>query len=268
MHRLNILLSLHERTKLKHQKHGRRGLAARMFSRFFEIERIGKQYDDIERNDISTEHLLISYLARNIYINEKYLRGEFLFDSDYELEKEFSDGLWRLFTVETMNEFIPAPAFPNTYDDYEKILKSKDTHVKNYSIYKVANEIVMFNNIRSLDYCSSFEDFDLHCCLPSGYWTVPQNNASKSDKRNDAPQRIIQTVLGLYIFDSKKCDEPHYGFWLNNAKNGILKALALYEKKFIIKFRNATMIDLGRSHDNYVLVENFRWNIPRNKKAY
>lgn len=268
MDRLNNLLSLHERTKLKSQKHGRRGLSERLYVREYEINRIGRNYDDVKRNDICTELILVSLLARNIYINEKFERGEYLFIEDYNSEIEFNKGLWLLFTVETMNEFIPMPDLPKSYDEIEQYIKNKEKYSTEFSIYKTANEIVMFNTLRSLKYCTTFGDFDLHCCLPSGHWTIPQHNASGVDKRNDAPQRLIQVALGLYIYDSNNEIEPYAGFWLKRAEQAINKSIALYTRALIVRFRNAAMYEQTPRPERFVLVENYNWNIPRNRKAY
>ena len=80
-----MLIALHESTRTAIHSIGNVGLSKRLYVRTYEINRIGKNYDDINRDDVSTEMVLKAYLARKIFINEKYRRGRFLIDEVYEL---------------------------------------------------------------------------------------------------------------------------------------------------------------------------------------
>ncbi|EON7974219.1 hypothetical protein HI146_RS29560, partial [Escherichia coli] len=83
---LNMLKSLHETTKLHQDEKYRRSLtkdlACRMYMRRFEISRIGKGWDDVNREDIDPDAIFKAYMARKVFINEK----TFYIDSDRELE--------------------------------------------------------------------------------------------------------------------------------------------------------------------------------------
>ena len=260
---LNLLIALHESTKTPLQQSSNIGLSKRMFVRPYEINRIGKNYDDINRSDVSTEMILVSYLARKVFINEKYLRGRYLIDELYQKEIEFTRGLWRIFCVEVFGEVKPELPVPTTYSELENIFMNSSHH-KDFSLYNTAREAVLHNQIQGSDECKSIRDFDLFCSLPGiPGWTSVQHGASLVDGREEAPQRLLQVCMGMFKYDHLKVPEPYPNFWKERAMQALMKAICLYENAYIVKFRNGTMYDQATLPLRFVPVKEFNWNVKR-----
>ncbi|AQW88859.1 hypothetical protein pEaSNUABM50_00330 [Erwinia phage pEa_SNUABM_50] len=259
----NMLIALHESTKTSIQQYGNVGLSKRLYVRTYEINRIGKNYDEVNRNDVSTEMVLKAYLARKVYINEKYLRGRFLIDEFYEQEVEFTEGLWRIFSMEVFGELLPELPVPTTYKELQHIFDHSDMY-KEFNLYTTVKEAVIHNQIADSDKCVSIRDFDLFCSLPGiPGWTSVQHGASLVDGRTEAPQRLLQACMGMYRYDYLKCPEPYENFWKERAEAAMKKAVAILERTYIIKFRNATMYGMTPVPERFDPVTSFHWNIKR-----
>lgn len=258
-----MLIALHESTLTPLHKHGNVGLSKRMYVRTYEINRIGKHYDNISRNDISTDMVLKTYLARKVFINEKYLRGRYLIDEIYQKELEFTHGLWKIFCVEVFGELYPELPVPTTYTELEYIFNNDDLYL-DFSLYKTVKEAVIHNQIMESKYCVSMRDFDLFCSLPGiPGWTSVQHGAIMADGRTEAPQRLVQACMGMYKYDYLKCPEPYENFWKERASASLQKAIAILKKTYIIRFRNATMYELTPLPESFVSVSDFKWNVKR-----
>lgn len=260
---LNMLKALHESTRSELQKESNIGLTKRMYCRAYEINRIGKKYDDCNRQDISTEFILTSYLARKVFINEKYLRSRFYYDEEYQNELKFTRGLWRIYSLEVFNELLPELPVPETYKELESIFMDKK-NAKSFSLYNTVKSAVIHSTLTDSKYCTSIKDFDLFCCLPGiPGWTSVQHGASLVDGRREAPQRLFQASMGMYRYDHLNANEPFKNFWKKEANSALTKAVALWENTYITKFRNATMYDLTPLPERFIPVQEFNWNIKR-----
>lgn len=260
----NMLVALHESTKTFLHKDGNVGLSQRMFVRTYEINRIGKNYDNINRTDVSTEMVLKTYLARKVFINEKLLRGRYMIDELYEQEVAFTKGLWKIFCIEVFGEMLPELPVPETYSELQTIFDHKDYIINDFDLYTTVKEAVIHNQIVDSTVLVSIRDFDLFCSLPGiPGWTSVQHGASLVDGRMEAPQRLIQACLGMYRYDHINCPEPYPNFWKERAQGAMKKALAILESSYIIKFRNATMYDLTPIPERFEPVASFVWNIKR-----
>lgn len=261
---LNQLLSLHERTKNETQGSGRRGLSKRLFVRPYEINRIGRNYDNINRSDVSTDMILKSYLARKIFINEKNLRGKYYIQEFYDLEVKFTEGLWKIFSFAVFDELVPELPVPTTYDELEKIFMNKKYHM-DFSIHGTVKEAVFHNQMKGSKYCKSFRDFDLFCSLPGETgWTAYQNGAILAEPgRNEPPQRLLQVALGFYKLEHLGAPEPYKNFWKERATMAIKKAVVLLENNYVVKFRNGTMYDLPYEPEKFESIKTFNWNKKR-----
>ena len=258
-----MLIALHESTRTEIHSIGNVGLSKRMYVRTYEINRIGKNYDDINRNDVSTEMVLKAYLARKVFINEKHLRGRFLVDEIYDAEVAFTNGLWRIFCMEVFGEMMPELPVPTTYNELQHIFDNKAAYM-DFEIYKTVKEAVIHNQIVDSKLCVSIRDFDLFCSLPGiPGWTSVQHGAMLVDGRTEAPQRLIQASLGMYKYDYLNCPEPYENFWKERAMQSLQKAVAILSRRYILKFRNATMYDLTPLPEQFVPTTSFHWNIKR-----
>lgn len=262
---LNLLLALHEGTKLESQKSGRGGLAKRMFLRTYEINRIGQYYDDINRMDVCTEMILKTYLARKVYFNEKRRSDKYQLNTTfYDLEDKFTYGLWRIFCAEVFGESCPELPVPSTYSELQRIFDYKDMHFKNFELFSTVKEAVIHNQIVGSDNCISIRDFDLFCSLPGETgWTSVQHGAMLADGRIEAPQRLLQAALGMFKYEYIECPEPYKNFWKERANAALKKAIAYYETSYILRFRNATMYEMFPLPLRFEPIETFVWNINR-----
>lgn len=259
----NMLMALHESTKTELHQTGNVGLSKRLYVRTYEINRIGKNYDTINRNDVSTEMVLKAYLARKVYINEKYLRGRFLIDEIYEAEVAFTKGLWKIFCIEVFGVMMPELPVPTTYNELQTIFDNKPAYM-DFNLYTTVKEAVIHNQIVDSEQCVSIRDFDLFCSLPGiPGWTSVQHGASLVDGRTEAPQRLLQASLGMYKYDYLSCPEPYVNFWKERAMQAMQKAVAILQNTYILKFRNATMYDLSPVPERFIPVSSFHWNIKR-----
>lgn len=261
---LNKLIALHERTRIETQSSGRVGLSKRMFVRTYEINRIGRNYDDCTRDDVSTELILRTYLARKVFINEKKLRGKYHIEEFYERENEFTLGLWVIFCNEVFGEYMPELPVPTTYAELERIFMSKAMHM-NFSLHKCVKDAVIHNQIKDSQYCKSMKDFDLFCSLPGEPgWTAFQNGAILAEPgRTEPPQRLLQATLGMYKLEHLGAPEPYKHFWKEQATLSMKKAIAIMEKHYIVRFRNAAMYDLPFMPERFEPVSTFVWNVKR-----
>jgi hypothetical protein len=261
---LNRLIALHERTKHELQSSGRVGLSKRMFLRTYEINRIGKNYDDINRRDVGTEMILKSYLARKVFINEKNLRGKYYIIDDYELEQKFTAGLWDIFCVEVFGEYLPELPVPTTYAELDRLFRDDVLHMS-FSLHKAVKEAVIHSQIQESQYCQSMKSFDLFCSLPGAPgWTAFQNGAILAEPgRVEAPQRLLQAALGMYRFDHLGAPEPYKHFWKERATMAMKKAIVVLQNSYIVKFRNGAMYDLPFLPERFEPVSTFKWNIKR-----
>lgn len=261
---LQQLIALHERTKNPHQSQGRVGLSKRMFLRTYAINRIGKNYDDINRRDVGTEMILKTYLARKVFINEKYLRGKYYIQEYYDLEVQFTEGLWKIFCIEVFGEYMPELLVPTTYAELESIFRQDVLHLK-YSLHKTVKEAVIHNQIKDSKYCKSMKSFDLFCSLPGEPgWTAFQNGAILAEKgRTEPPQRLIQASLGMYRLEYLGAPEPYRNFWKERATMALNKALVTLKSSYIVRFRNGTMYDLPFMPERFEPVSTFEWNVKR-----
>lgn len=258
-----MLLALHESTKTPLHQFGNVGLSKRLYVRTYEINRIGKNYDDINRNDVSTELILKSYLARKVYINERFLRGRFLINEIYEMENQFTYGLWKIFCMEVFGELMPELPVPTTYKELQTIFDHSDIN-KEFELYTTVKEAVIHNQIVDSSVCVSIRDFDLFCSLPGiPGWTSVQHGASLVDGRTEAPQRLIQACMGMFRYDFMNAPEPYPNFWKERATAALKKAVAVLEKSYIIKFRNGTMYGMTPVPERFEPITSFHWNIKR-----
>jgi len=259
----NMLVALHESTRTSLQSEGNVGLSKRMYVRTYEINRIGKNYDNINRRDVSTEMVLRSYLARKVFINEKRLRGRYMIDELYDAEIAFTYGLWKIFCVEVFGELLPELPVPTTYNELQHVFDNKPAYM-DFNLYSTVKDAVIHNQIVDSTMCVSIRDFDLFCSLPGiPGWTSVQHGASLVDGRTEAPHRLIQASLGMYRYDYLKCPEPYTNFWKERAMQALNKAVASLQNTYILKFRNATMYDLTPAPERFVPVTSFHWNIKR-----
>lgn len=263
MKKYNMLIALHESTRSQIQNHGNGGLSKRLYVRMYEIIRIGKQYDADDRSDVSTEMILRSYLARKVFINEQYLRGRFLIDELYEQEVKFTQGLWKIFTSEVFGEVLPELQVPTTYNELQHIFDNSDMY-KEFVLHRTVREAMIHNRIVESNTCLTFVEFDLFCSLPGiPGWTAQQYGAGLADGRKEAPQRLIQACIGMYRYEHQGCPEPYKNFWKERAEAAMKKAIALFEKAYIVRFRNATMYEMSPTPDKFEPVSTFHWNIKR-----
>ena len=259
----NMLIALHESTRTPLHSIGNVGLSKRLYVRTYEINRIGKNYDNINRNDVSTEMILKAYLARKVFINEKKLRGRFIIDELYDAEVDFTKGLWKIFCVEVFGTIMPELPVPTTYNELQHIFDNKNVYM-DFDLYTTVKEAVIHNQIAESKMCVSIRDFDLFCSLPGiPGWTSVQHGASLIDGRNEAPQRLLQASLGMYKYEYLACPEPYANFWKERAMQCLHKAIAILEKTYILKFRNATMYDLTPAPERFTPIASFQWNIKR-----
>lgn len=260
---LNLLKALHESTRTELQQSGNIGLTKRMYCRAYEINRIGKKYDDRNRLDISTEFILTSYLARKVFINEKNIRHRYFDDEEYQLEIQFTKGLWRIYSTEVFNEYLPELPVPSTYNELESTFMNRKNNLS-FSLYKTVKSAVINSTLTDSKYCTSIKDFDLFCCLPGiPGWTSVQHGASLVDGRREAPQRLFQASMGMYRYDYLNANEPYKNFWKKEAQLALTKAITIWENAYITKFRNATMYDLTPLPERFIPVTEFNWNIKR-----
>ena len=261
---LNDLLALHEVTKCSNQKSGRNGLSKRLYVRTYEINRIGRYYDEITRDDVGTEMILKSYLARKIYINEKNIRNKFFFEQeDYEREVEFTKGLWKIFCIEVFGTYMPELPVPETYAELDRLFRN-DALYLDFSLYKTVKESVIHNQIKDSKHFQTIKDFDLFCSLPGiPGWTAQQHGAMLADGRVEAPQRLIQCALCMFKLEYIGCSEPYQYFWKERANAAMNKALVVLRKSYIVKFRNATMYDMPILPERFEPVKTFVWNKKR-----
>lgn len=260
---LNLIKELHENTRSELQSHSNIGLTKRMYCRAFEINRIGKSYDNSARQDISTEFILTSYLARTVFINEKYLRSRYFYDDEYQNELKFTKGLWKIFSTEVFNEVLPELPVPKTYNELESIFMSRSRNMK-FNLYNTVKSAVIHSTITDSKHCSTMKDFDLFCCLPGiPGWTSVQHGASLSDGRREAPQRLLQCSMGMFRYDHLNANEPYKNFWKEQANLALTKAITIWEDSYITKFRNASMYDLTPLPERFTPVGEFKWNIKR-----
>lgn len=259
----NMLAELHESTKTELQQDGNIGLTKRMYVRAYEINRIGKNYDNINRDDVSTEMVLKSYLARKIFINEKYLRGRFMVQEWYDKEVQFTTGLWNIFCTEVFGELLPELPVPTTYNELQHIFDNDLLHL-NFELYKTVKEAVIHNQIVESNMCSTMRDFDRFCSLPGlPGWTSVQHGAMLVDGRTEAPQRLLQASMGMFRYDYLGCPEPYQYFWKERANAALKKAIAILQNSYIVKFRNATMYDMIQLPEKFESIDTFHWNIKR-----
>lgn len=261
---LDLLLALHEGTKLDSQSSGRNGLSKRLFLRTFEINRIGRYYDNIKRDDVTPELVLKSYLARKVYFNEKMIRDTYQLDTErFELENRFTAGLWRIYCAEIYGKAMPELPVPDSYSELQSIFDNSKFHM-NFDLYKTVKDAVIHNQIVESSMCQSMREFDLFCSLPGDTgWTSVQHGAMLVDGRDEAPHRLLQVALGMFRYEHLGCPEPYKNFWKERAYMAIKKAIALLEKSYIIKFRNATMYEQFPLPLRFEPVETFVWNINR-----
>ena len=261
---LNKLLALHEETKNELQSSGRVGLSKRMFLRTYEINRIGKNYDDVNRLDVGTEMILKSYLARKVFINEKRLRGKYYIDEFYELEVQFTNALWEIFCVEVYGVSMPELPVPTTYNELENIFRN-DTLYLDFSLHKTVKEAVIHNQIKGSKQCSTMKEFDLFCSLPGAPgWTAFQNGAILAEPgRTEPPQRLLQAALGMYKLEYLKTPEPYPHFWKERAAMCMKKAVTVLKDAYIVRFRNGTMYDMPFLPEKFTSTRTFEWNVKR-----
>jgi|AGFT01.1.fsa_nt_gi hypothetical protein len=261
---LTNLIALHETTKCSNQKSGRVGLSKRLYVRTYEINRIGRGYDDIRRVDVGTELVLKSYLARKVYINEKNLRNKFFFEQeDYDKEVEFTKGLWKIFCIEVFGTYMPELPVPETYAELDKLFRNDAVYL-DFSLYKTVKEAVIHNQIKNSKHFQTIKDFDLFCSLPGiPGWTAQQHGAMLADGRVEAPQRLMQVALGMFKLEHIGCPEPYQYFWKERANAAMKKAIVVLQKSYIVKFRNATMYDLPVLPERFEPIKTFVWNKKR-----
>ncbi|EJR1979030.1 hypothetical protein N0S44_000180 [Escherichia coli] len=266
---LNMLKSLHETTKLHQDEKYRRSLtkdlACRMYMRRFEISRIGKGWDDVNREDIDPDAIFKAYMARKVFINEK----TFYIDSDRELENKFTKGLWKIWCVEVFGEVLPEPPVPETYKDLKSIFDNEHIH-SNFSLYDTVSEAVFYGELHGHNkYFDSMVSFDLFCHLPGvSSWTCDQHRASKIDKRKFSAQRFMQVAMSMYKLDYLGCPEPYKHFWKERAQKCLNYCIIRLMNTYILKFRNATVYDMPEppKNEKYPPVKTFVWYKDKSNK--
>lgn len=241
---LKYVQSLHESTKI-HQYRLQKGtmnkdIAARMYLRRFEINRIGKFWDDVLRSDLDTDVLLKSYLARKIYINEKRI----YINSDRIQEEAFSTGLWKIWCNEVFGTLIPELNVPCTFKELQDILDCSEQHMQ-FSLYDTIQKALTHSAFHGYNgFFKNMTEFDLFCSLPGdASWTSSQTRASKCDNRKFSAQRYIQASIGMFKLDYLNCSEPYPHFWKQKAQECLNYAICRLEKDYELKFRNATVYD-------------------------
>lgn len=260
---LNLLLALHEGTKLESQSSGRNGLSKRMFVRTYEINRIGRFYDDVKRDDVHIDLVLKTYLARKVYFNEKKARDKYQLDNRYELEERFTAGLWRIYCAEVYGEPMPELPLPDSYSELQRIFDYPQQYL-DFDLYDTVKAAVIHNQIVESEFCKSMRDFDAFCSLPGDVgWTSVQHGAMLVDGRDEAPVRLLQVALGMFRYEYLGCPEPYKNFWKERAYLAMNKAVALLESTYILRFRNATMYEIYPMPSRFTPVDSFVWNIKR-----
>lgn len=267
---LNMLKALHVSTKLheddKYRRSVTKDLACRMYMRRFEISRIGKGWDDINRNDIDPDAIFKAYMARKVFINEK----TFYIDSDRELEVKFTKGLWKIWCIETFGEVLPEPPVPETYKDLKKLFDNGVIHL-NYSLYDTVQEVLFYGELHGHNkYFKNMTEFDLFCHLPGEQsWTSDQYRASRVDKRKFSAQRFMQVAMSMYKLDYLSCPEPYKHFWKEKAQKCLNYAIIRLMESYILKFRNATVYDMPEppKNEKYPPVKGFVWYKDKGNKG-
>lgn len=259
---LNMLISLHENTKLiqdeKYQRSVTKDLACRMYMRRFEISRIGKKWDSLNRNDVDPDAILKAYLARKVFINEK----RFYIQEEYDREVKFTFGLWKIWCMEVFGELMPELPVPESYKEL-KVLFDNEHLYSNYNLYDTINRAIFHGKLHGHNkYFKNMVEFDLFCCLPGEYsWTSDQTRASKVDGRKLSAQRCIQVAIGMYKLDHLQCPEPQNYFWRENAEKCLKYSIVRLMDTYILKFRNATVYDMPEppKNEKYPPVKGFVW---------
>lgn len=259
---LNMLIALHESTKLiqdeKFKRSVTKDLACRMYMRRFEISRIGKSWDSLNRNDVDPDAILKAYLARKVFINEK----RFYIDEELDREVKFTQGLWKIWCNEVLGEYIPELPVPESYKELKKLFDSEHLY-GDYNLYKTVNAAINHGKLNGHNkYFKTMTEFDLFCSLPGdNSWTSDQYRASKVDGRKLSAQRCLQAAIGMYKLDYLQCSEPHKYFWRENAERCLKYVVIRLMDTYILKFRNATVYDMPEppKNEKYPPVKGFVW---------
>lgn len=243
---LKYVQALHQNTKIDEfkkenvKKHDNKDIAIRMYLRRFEVNRIGKNWSGEVREDLDTDVILKSYLARKIYINEKRI----YIDHYREMEEKFTAGLWKIWSIEQFGHEVPELNVPTTFEELYNILVNKNIHDK-FSLKDTIDLALTHSMLHGYNgFFETFDEFDLLCALPGEKsWTLSQTFSQKSDNRKLSPQRCIQVAIAMYKLDYLNCSEPYPHFWKQKAMECMNYALCNMEKSYEIKFRNATVYD-------------------------
>lgn len=264
--RLNKVRKLHLETKNEIQKESNTGLAKRLLVDRISIARIGKHYDDRNREDLSIESVLISYLARKVYINEMYLRGRFYSDELYQKEVLFTNGLWEIFCMDYFGEYIPQLPVPETYDELQNIFDNKEEHI-NFNIYQSVREAITYNKLVDSNICIRHKEFNKMCYLKHNYaitlYKCLIQNPKTKKRRAEPAIKLFKISVGFYKYEYLKAAEPYQHFWKERAYLTLLKAIALFERNYISRFRYAVMNEMPELPPKWIPIDGFEWNIKR-----
>lgn len=257
MRLLNKLLELHDLTKSDWiHNNGLKGLAHRMYCEMRKLQRIGKNTDSINRDDISSNMILRSYLARKVYVNEKNLRGGYKLKEVYDCEVKFTTGLWNILCEELFGTSMPELPVPCTYKEVKYIFDHKDN--KSFSIYKTATEVLLHSTLTSKIEVKSLADFDEKFLLEKGSTRVWAARNSYIP-RTEPDLNLIRCSMGLFRYDYLKFDEPYKNFWKERAHQAIEKIYSQGETAFIRKFMNADTFDLSKNNQQIPDIKIYQW---------
>lgn len=237
---LNHLLELHIHTKSEWaHKDGLYGLAQRMYVHEYELSRVGKTEKIQTRKDISSGMILKTYLARKIFVNEKFLRNGYPNIEVYNKELEFTTGLWELFCTMVFGKLQPELKVVDTYKELKDILNNKSFY-SSFDSYNVANDVVVYYNLNDFEDINNFVKFDAILSMPENF-TRHTKARRRNDRRRERDEHLIMLAMGMYRLDYQKFPSPYINFWKSNAELALKKIYAVNERFLLTKFRNAEM---------------------------
>lgn len=233
------------------------GIAKRLYIRPLELDRLGKPDETYIRTDIQSSAILRSYLARKIFINEKYIRGGYPLIDVYEKEIEFTKGLWDIFCELKFGELLPELPVFTTYRELQLVLDNAPIHSK-FSIYSTANDVVSYNILNNGD-IDSLNKFDEACKLPK-FSTRLNRCRSNYVNRKETDENLISCAMGMFKLDFLKTNEPYPLFWKERAEKAINKMYLVNINNIIVRLRNADMYNQKHGEHLWPPVKSYVWN--------
>lgn len=248
-------------------------VAKRLYMAPKHVQRLGTTLPSGEvRKDLSPWQVLTSYIARRIYLNEKFKRGSFMFEEVYHDEMRFNQKLWQIYCIEVFGKAIPELVLPETYVELESLFMKKQRVLNSFCITDTVLTADMHSSILPAGTKNKFteEEFNHIAQLPSSSvrcWTKLFALRSANDRRHESVECLMRIAIGLFKYDAMQSPEPYKNFWKEHAYLALDKFIVRHESAITHRLQMAVLYEtvdiLDRKVTPDAFIKKIQWHIKK-----